>query len=105
MAENVDMIIAIMGGLVVIIPLIISLAKYIKTAVKNKNWNALVTIVINLISEAEDKFETGADRKEWVLSMIESMSDSIDYDIDIEQVSGLIDALCAMAKIVNISKK
>ena len=30
----------------------------------------------------EKKFNEGADRKEWVLAMIESSADIINYDID-----------------------
>ena len=105
MLENIDIIIAIACGIAALIPLVIKLIKCVKTAIQNKNWDILVSIVVNLMAEAEEKFETGADRKEWVLAMISSMSDSINCEIDIEQISKLIDSLCAMAKIVNTSKK
>ena len=105
MEEYINLIIAILSGIVTAIPLIIQLVKYVKTAIKEKNWNAVLAIVMDLMKQAEDKFDNGADRKEWVLAMVESMSDSINYDIDIEQIGNLIDALCQMSKIVNAPAK
>ena len=83
---------------------IVKFVQYIIAAVKNKNWTALLNVVLNLITEAEEKFDNGADRKEWVLSMVESMSNSINCDVDVEQISEMIDALCSMSKVVNASK-
>lgn len=98
------MILAILSGIATAIPLVIQLVKYVQAAVKEKNWNAVLTIVMDLMKQAEKKFDNGADRKEWVLSMIESMSDSINYDIDLNQIGNMIDSLCAMSKIVNSPK-
>lgn len=102
--ENYNMILAILSGIATAIPLVIQLVKYVQAAVKEKNWNAVLTIVMDLMKQAEKKFDNGADRKEWVLSMIESMSDSINYDIDLNQIGNMIDSLCAMSKIVNSPK-
>ena len=56
---------------------------------------------MNLMEEAETKFETGADRKEWVMMMIKASADTINYEIDMDEISKLIDSLCSMTKIVN----
>lgn len=94
-------IVAILSGIATAIPLVIHLVKYIKQAVREKNWNALLTLVMDLMKQAEEKFDNGADRKEWVLGMIESLQDSINYEIDMVQISNLIDSLCALTKKVN----
>lgn len=56
---------------------------------------------MNLMKEAEGKFDTGATRKEWVIAMVKSSAESINYDVDIEAVGELIDSLCDMSKVVN----
>lgn len=100
--ENwITLIVAILSGIATAIPLIVQLVKYVQAAIKEKNWSAVLTIVMDLMKQAEEKFDNGADRKEWVLSMIESMSGSINYNIDIKQIGNMIDALCSMSKIVN----
>ena len=95
----------ILMGLAITIPLVVALVKYVQKAVQEKNWKALVELVMNLMKEAEEKFDNGADRKEWVLGMIEASADTINYDIDLAVVSKLIDDLCAMSKIVNAPTK
>lgn len=101
----VSIIVAILSGIVTAIPLIVSLVKYIHKATKEKNWTAVLTIVMDLMKQAEENFDNGADRKEWVLSMMESMSGSLNYDIDMTQIANLIDALCSLTKTVNAPTK
>lgn len=103
--EWYEIIISILTGLATAIPLAIQLAKYIRQAMKEKNWNKLVALVVELIQEAEEKFDNGADKKSWVLGMIKASAKTIDYDVDIEQVSELIDQMCALSKKVNTSKE
>lgn len=95
----------ILMGLAISIPLVVALVKYVKKAIQEKNWKALMELVMNLMKEAEEKFDNGADRKEWVLGMIEASADTINYDIDLAVVSKLIDDMCAMSKIVNAPTK
>ena len=102
--EYFDIIVSILSGLAVTIPLVIKLVEYVGKAVKEKNWNALLTLITNLMEEAEDKFETGAERKSWVLDMVLASANTINYDIDLAVVSDWIDKLCAMAKTVNYPK-
>lgn len=99
--EWYEILINVLSGLAVAIPLVIELVKYVKKAVKERNWNKLLSIVMKLMAEAEEKFDNGADRRTWVLDMVVASADIIDYDIDIEEVGKLIDSLCAMSKKVN----
>lgn len=100
-AEWVKYIVTILSGLAAAIPLVIKLTEYVQKAVKEKNWTKLLDMVISLMSTAEEKFETGADRKEWVMAMVKASADSLNYDIDMKTVSDLIDSLCNMSKVVN----
>lgn len=102
--EWYEIVISVLTGLAAVIPLGIQLAQWIQKAIKEKNWNNLLTLVMNLMAEAEGKFDNGADRKTWVLSMVEASAKTINYDVDLEQVGQLIDALCAMSKQVNAPK-
>ena len=100
-----EIFIEILKGLIIVVPLVVSLVKYIKQAIQEKNWQQLVALVMKLMAEAEEKYDNGADRKTWVLSMIEASANTINYPIDIDQVSALIDSLCDMSKIVNAPNK
>lgn len=99
--EWYEIVISILTGLSVTIPLVVKLVEYVQKAVKEKNWNNLLKLVMNLMQEAENKFEHGSDKKAWVLSMVEASAKTINYDIDLEQVGELIDSLCDMSKVVN----
>lgn len=101
--EWLNCIISILSGLVATIPLAIKLVEYVKKSIKEKNWSKLIELIIDLISAAENQFENGLERKEWVLSMVKSSADTINYDIDLNAVGDLIDKLCKMTKIVNVS--
>lgn len=99
--EYTDLIIAIIAGLATAIPLVIKLVEYVKKSVQEKNWGQLVSLVIDLMEEAETKFEDGATRKEWVMAMAKAAAESINYKIDEDALSKMIDALCDMTKVVN----
>lgn len=97
-------LISILSGLVTAIPLVVKLVEYVKKAIKEKNWNDLLKLVTNLMEQAESKFDNGDERKEWVLMMVKASADTINYDIDLNQVADMIDSLCAMTKVVNAPK-
>lgn len=99
-----EILISILTGLAATIPLVIKLIEYVKKAIKERNWNRLLALVMNLMAEAEAQFDNGADRKAWVLRMVEASANTINYDVDLEQVAELIDSLCAMSKVVNPPK-
>ena len=102
--EWYEIIISILSGLAATIPLAIQLVKWIGKAIEEKNWNQLITLVMNLMAEAEVKFDNGTERKQWVLSMVEASAKTINYPVDLEQVGLLIDSLCEMSKKVNAPK-
>ncbi len=103
--EWYEIIVSILSGLVITIPLVVKLVEYVKKAVQEKEWNKLLALVMKLMAEAEEKFDNGADRKSWVIGMVEASADIVDYKIDIEQLSNLIDQLCDMSKKVNPPKE
>ena len=99
----VGLVVSILSGLAAAIPLVVQLVNYVQKAVKEKNWNKMLEMVMDLMETAEGMFESGADRKEWVIAMVKGSADTINYDIDIEAISALIDSLCDMSKVVNNS--
>ena len=103
--EWMKLLIAILSGLITAIPLVVKLVEYVQKAIKEKNWNELLRMVMNYMETAESKFDNGADRKEWVLAMVKASADTVNYDIDMNAVSDLIDSLCNMTKTVNAPEK
>lgn len=99
----VGLVVSILSGLAAAIPLVVQLVNYVQKAVKEKNWNKMLEMAMDLMETAEGMFESGADRKEWVIAMVKGSADTINYDIDIEAISALIDSLCDMSKVVNNS--
>lgn len=102
--EWYEILMKFFAGLLVVIPLVVELVKYVKQAGQEKNWTDLMTLVINLMKQAETMFAEGADRKMWVMSMVSASAKTINYPVDMDQVSAWIDALCDMSKIVNAPK-
>lgn len=96
-----EFVISVIAGLAAAIPLVIKLVEYVKKAIKEKNWSAMLTMVMKYMEIAESKFETGAERKEWVIAMVQASAVTVNYDIDIAVIGKMIDDLCAMSKTVN----
>ena len=99
--QIVSLIVALMTGLATCIPLAYKLVEYVKKATQEKNWAALLGLVVSLKEEAEQKFSDGATRKEWVMAMVQTSSEYINYPIDSAALGELIDSLCDMTKVVN----
>lgn len=103
---SMELIIAIVVNVILAVgiatPLVIALVKYVRQSIQEKNWNNLIKLVLELISTAEEKFETGAERKEWVISMVRVAENQINFDIDEEMLGNLIDDLVDLTKKVNI---
>ncbi len=99
--EWMQYVVAILSGLAAAIPLVVKLVEYISKAVREKNWNNVLKLVMELMEQAEGKFSDGATRKEWVMAMVQSSAKTINYDIDMDIISNLIDSLCDMSKVVN----
>lgn len=99
--QIVSLVVALLTGLAAAIPLALKLAQYVKQAVQEKNWGALLGLVVDLMEEAELKFDDGATRKDWVLAMVQTSAEYINYPVDVEALSVMIDRLCDMTKVVN----
>lgn len=102
MNETLQIIVQILTTLVTLVPMVFALVKYVVLATKEKNWNKLLSLILKLCAEAEEQFSEGADKKQWVMSMTKSALVSINYDIDDETLSALIDSLIDLTKKVNI---
>lgn len=92
----------ILVGIAVLIPLIVALIKYVTKAAEDKNWNIVVKIVLDLMVQAEKDYSTGAEKKEFVMNQLKVLAGTVDFEIDWDKVSDLIDALCDMAHKVNV---
>lgn len=91
----------LVASIVAIITLTVKLVEYVKKAIKEKNWGEVLKLVMGYMETAEDKFETGAEKKEWVLAMVKASADTVNYDIDMTVISKLIDDLCDMSNVIN----
>ena len=100
--EILELIIEILAGLMIVIPLVAKLIEYVKKSVLEKNWNNLIRLLLNLIATAEEKFDNGADRKQWVIAMIQASANTINYPISEQELSKLIDNLVELTKKVNV---
>ena len=99
--QIVSLIVAVLTGLATAIPLVIKLVQYVKEATQEKNWGNLLGLLIELMEQAEQMFDTGATRKEWVMAMAQTSAEYIAYPLDTAALSTLIDELVAMTKSVN----
>lgn len=98
----VKWICAILAGVSTCIPLVIKLVEAVQTAVKERNWQKVVTFVLEHMKEAEGKFDTGEERKEWVLMCVKAAADTFNYPVDLDAVAAMIDAFADMSKTVNV---
>lgn len=99
--QIVNLVVAVLTGLAACIPLAVKLVQYVQKATQEKNWSTLLGLVVDLMEEAEEKFTDGATRKEWVMAMVQTSAEYINYPVDTQALSDMIDALCDMTKIVN----
>ena len=100
--EILELIIEILAGLMIVIPLVAKLIEYVKKSVLEKNWHNLIHLLLNLIATAEEKFDNGADRKQWVIAMVQASANTINYPISEQELSKLIDNLVELTKKVNV---
>ena len=100
--EILELIIEILASLMIVIPLMVKLIEYVKKSVLEKNWHNLIHLLLNLIATAEEKFDNGADRKQWVIAMIQASANTINYPISEQELSKLIDNLVELTKKVNV---
>lgn len=101
----VSIIVSVLAGLATAIPLVIKLVQTIQTAVKEKNWSNVMQIVLKLMTEAENNYSTGAERKEYVMDSIEAIKDSLNCEIDMDVISNMIDSICQASRVINAEAK
>ena len=100
--DILNLVIEILAGLAIVIPLVIELVKYVKKSALEKNWANLIRLVMNLMAVAEEKFDNGADRKQWVIAMVQASANTINYPITEKELGDLIDDLVALTNKVNV---
>lgn len=100
--DILNLIIEILAGLAIVIPLVIELVKYVRKSALERNWTNLIQLVMSLIAAAEEKFDNGADRKQWVIAMVQASANAINYPISDKELGDLIDDLVELTNRVNI---
>lgn len=98
----IELIIKTLPGLAASIVLVFKLIQYIQKYTREKNWPEMLDFLMNLMKTAEDKFENGADRKQWVMAMMKAAADQLNYDLNMDVISEMIDSMCDMANVVNV---
>ena len=104
--DYVNAAVSVLSGIAVCIPLVIKLVLTVKQYVKEKNWCSLVALAARYMVEAEGLYKDGAEKKQWVMTMLESSAKSINYDLSPENIvklSEMIEELCKMSKGVNVT--
>ena len=91
-------IIALCAAIVTLVPLGIKLYRHLSDATNSGDWSTIITLLIKLMGEAKDKFEHGAEKKEWVMGQLRVIAHELNYNLDEEAVSKLIDAICDLGK-------
>lgn len=100
----VEIIVALLTGLVACIPLVIKLVQVIKDSVKAKNWTPLMQLMLKLMAEAEENYSTGAEKKAYVIDSIEAVKGTLNYDVDMDAVDAMIDAIIIATKKINTNQ-
>lgn len=99
--ELIKLIVSALPGIAAIITLIYQLVKYVRQSIKEKRWPELISLIMGYMERAETMFESGADRKEWVMAMVKASADTVKYEVDMDVISAMIDSMCDMSKVVN----
>ena len=98
----IQAIISILSGVAILVPLIVKLVQYVQANAKEKNWSSLMILVMNLMAQAEQMFDKGADKKEWVINELKAVASTLNYEIDWNVVSEMIDKICDVSKEINV---
>lgn len=99
--DILNIILSIILGLGALTPVVIALVRYIKLAIQEKNFVDIMDIVLDLMPEAEEQFDTGAQKKKYVMDNIKSVSDILGYKVNLNDISKMIDALVSLSKKIN----
>lgn len=96
-----NIILPILSGLVAVIPLVIKLVEISQKFIKEKNWTMVMQLVLKLMAEAEENYETGAERKEYVLDSIKALQGTLNYEVDLDAIGVMIDSIVLATKKIN----
>lgn len=97
-------ILPIISGIIACIPLVIKLIEVSQKITKEKNWTVVMQLVLKLMTEAEENYETGAERKEYVLDSIKTVQNTLNYEVDLDAIGAMIDSIAKASKKINIKK-
>lgn len=97
----IQILVSVLSGIAVLIPMIWELVKYVKVATKERNWPKMLELIMSLMADAEKELTLGSEKKEWVLGQLNAMASTLNYDIDWDVVSKMIDDLCSLSKEIN----
>ena len=88
-------LIAVLSGIMMTIPLVTKLINAIQDLAKERNWNKIVDEMLMYMQAAKDMFDAdqGAEKKQWVMGMVKMSADKLNYDIDMDAIGELIDAV------------
>ena len=103
-AKILEAIISILSGVAVCLPLVLKLIETVKELVNEKKWNILVRNIFVLMTDAEEHYQQGAEKKDYVMSAIEIVAAQIGFNYDEEaksKVSTMIDEICKISKEIN----
>lgn len=100
-----NIVLPIISGLVAAIPLVIKLVEMTQKVIKEKNWTAVMQLVLKLMAEAEKNYSTGAERKEYVLGSIKALQSTLNYEVDMDAIGAMIDSIIEASKQINVNKK
>ena len=103
--QIVNLVVAVLAGLATCIPLAMKLIQYVKKATQEKNWAGLLDLVMKLMEQAEKKFADGVTRKEWVMAMVQTSAEYVQYPMNVQALSEMIDQLTNLTKNVNVKKE
>ena len=99
--EILKIVASVLSGIAVCIPLVVRIVALARESQRSKNWAPVMKLVLELMEEAEGLFAEGELRKVYVMNAIQKSAVYVDYEIDMNVVSQMIDDLCAMSKVVN----
>lgn len=100
-----ELVIAVISGMLTCIPLCLKLFSAAQQVARERNWTKLLSLVMELMEDAEEFLQDGQSKKQWVMAGLSSLSGFADYDIDESAVSELIDSLCELANNLNSEAK
>ena len=103
--QIVNLVVAVLAGLATCIPLAMKLIQYVKKATQEKNWAGLLDLVMKLMEQAEKKFADGVTRKVWVMAMVQTSAEYVQYPMNVQALSDMIDQLTNLTKNVNVKKE